>query len=332
MIASRPRLPRPLSPLRRALVLVLSLTGFAGVAMADPLRDLPQQALAEQQALPEQTVLTSPVAGETAAVHPALWKITRGASTIYLFGTVHALPQGVMWFAGPVAKAFDSSGELVTEIIDRSPEEMRPIVAATALLPQGQNLRDELRPTDRLAFERTMRANGLAVDAFDRFRPWYAAVALSTRPLLQSGYDPAHGADEELSAKAVAKGRAHKALETAEYQLGLFAALPRATQLGYLREVVRSMPEVQRELHAMVRAWAAGDANRLARLMNEDDADPHLREVLLLKRNRVWARWIQTRLASPGVVFVAVGAGHLARPGSVLAQLRGLGIRAARVQ
>ena len=264
--------------------------------------------------------------------HPALWKLGSGSTTIYLFGTVHALPAGVQWFSGPVANAFAASGELVTEIIDRSPEDMRAIVAAKALLPPGQNLRRMLSPVDRARYERSMRANGLAVNACDSFRPWYAAVALSTRPLLTSGFDPAHGADEELSARAAREARGHEALETPEYQLGLFAALPRATQLRYLHEVVRDMPLVQRELRAMVRAWAAGDAPRLARLMNEDSDDAHMRETLLVQRNKAWAQWIRARLSRPGTVFVAVGAGHLAGPDSVQSQLAIMGITAVRIQ
>ena len=312
MFAILTRRSRALATLGWLLLGALCLPGFAGSARAEN--------------------AAAPALGGVGVVHPALWKITRGASTVYLFGTVHALPRGVAWFAGPVETAFDSSGELVTEIIDRSPEEMRPIVAATALLPPGENLRQQLSPGDRRAFERTMRANGLAVAAFDRFRPWYAAVALSTRPLLESGFDPAHGADEELSAKATSAGRKHEALETAEYQLGLFAALPQAIQRRYLHEVVHAMPQVQSELRAMVRAWAAGDANRLAHLMNKDDDDPRLRAVLLLNRNQAWAHWIGARMARPGTVFIAVGAGHLAGPGSVLSQLRAMGFSAIRVQ
>ena len=267
-----------------------------------------------------------------AKVHPALWKVTGGAATIYLFGTVHALPAGVPWFTGPVATAFQASGELVTEIIAPKPEDMRSVVAARALLPQGQNLRRMLSARDRVLFEGTMRRNGLAVNAFDAFYPWYAAVALSTRPLLASGYDPARGADEVLSNRAASDAHSHEALETAEYQLGLFAALPRSTQLRYLREVVQHLPSVQRELRSMVRAWEAGDAPRLAQLMNEDNDDPQMRAVLLVDRNKAWAQWIRARLNRPGTVFVAVGAGHLAGADSLQAQLAAMGISAARLQ
>jgi hypothetical protein len=265
-------------------------------------------------------------------VHPALWQVRRGDTTIYLFGTVHALPSGVQWYGGPVASAFEGSGELVTEIIEKSPEEMRQIVTAKALLPEGESLRQQLPPGDRQAFERAMAGNGLPVAAFDRFRPWYAAVALSTLPLLHSGYDASHGADAELAERAGKLGRAHLALETPEYQLGLFAALPQATQLRYQHEVVHTMPAIQRELGAMVRAWESGNAPRLARLMNSDADDPSLRARLLVQRNKAWAGWISARLAQPGTVFIAVGAGHLAGPDSVQAQLKALGIHSSRVQ
>ena len=47
---------------------------------------------------------------------PALWKVADDDTTVYLFGTIHALPEGKDWYSGTIAKAFDASGELVTEI------------------------------------------------------------------------------------------------------------------------------------------------------------------------------------------------------------------------
>jgi uncharacterized protein YbaP (TraB family) len=267
-----------------------------------------------------------------APVHPALWVVKDKDTTIYLFGTVHALPKGVAWYDGKPASAFESADTLVTEIIEKSPEEMRPVVKAKAMLPEGQSLRDLLSPAQRKAFEGALGANGLPVTAFDRFQPWYAAVALSTLPVLRGGYDPANGVDATLSDKAKADGRSHEALETAEYQLGLFASLPLAVQQRYLAEVVRNLPKVTDELGSIIKAWEMGNAPRLARLMNADEDDPRLRATLLINRNKAWARWIRARLAKPGTVFLAVGAGHLAGPGSVQDQLRKLGITATRVQ
>ena len=47
---------------------------------------------------------------------PALWQVADADTTIYLFGTVHALPQGRDWFDGRIERAFNASDELVTEI------------------------------------------------------------------------------------------------------------------------------------------------------------------------------------------------------------------------
>ncbi|MDE2403433.1 MAG: TraB/GumN family protein [Sphingomonadales bacterium] len=273
-----------------------------------------------------------PAAARTAPVRPALWKVSDKDTTIWLFGTIHALPKGLEWYKGPVAAAFEQSDALVTEIIEKSPEEMRPIVLAKAMLPEGQTLRGMLAPADRAAFEKALAGNALPVAAFDRYQPWYAAVALATLPLLSSGYDPANGVDAQLSDRALAAKRGREALETPEFQLGLFGSLPLDTQKKYLREVVDNLPKLKGELNRIIAAWKAGDAARLARLMNEDEDDPVLEQRLLIDRNRDWAQWIKARMDKPGRVFIAVGAGHLAGAGSVQDQLARLGLRATRVQ
>ena len=285
---------------------------------------------ARQQHLPTPVAETQRAAPEIA--HPALWKIARGDAVIYLFGTVHVLPQGVQWYDGPIADAFEHSALLVTEIIDKSPAEMRAIINADAMLPAGQSLRAVLRPADARALSAAALRYHLPADGFDRFQPWYAAVALSTLPLLRSGYDPANGVDAQLSARAKAMAHGHEALETPEQQLGLFAGLPMAAQKRYLHDVMHDLPQLTRELGGVITEWKRGNAVRLARLMNADEDDPLLRKKLLLDRNAAWAVAIRDRLTRPGTTFIAVGAGHLAGMGSVQDDLQAMGIAVTRVQ
>jgi uncharacterized protein YbaP (TraB family) len=267
---------------------------------------------------------------------PALWKVTGPNATIYLFGTIHLLPADVRWFDGAVAQAFTHSDVLVTEILEPTPESMRPILAAKAMLPAGQSLRELLAPDQRQRLEAALTANHFPAAGLDRFQPWYAAVALATAPMLRLGYDPANGVDNQLGRRAQALALPHEALETAEFQLGLFAALPQPVQKAYLMQVLKQLPEVQTELTGMIHAWQGGEAAELAKLMNSDEDDPQMMQILLIDRNRTWAKWIQARLAKPAkpheTVFIAVGAGHLAGPGSVMDQLRALGIASQRVQ
>jgi uncharacterized protein YbaP (TraB family) len=55
-------------------------------------------------------------------------------------------------------------------------------------------------------------------------------------------------------------------------------------------------------------------------------------KVLLTDRNRTWATWLKARLAQPGTIFVAVGAGHLAGKDSVQDVLARSGVTVTRVQ
>lgn len=274
----------------------------------------------------------SPGAAPVSPVRPALWKVSDADTTLWLFGTVHALPPGIDWFDGKIAQAFEGSRELVTEIVAPDPAAMQAIVVDKAMLPRGQSLRGTLSADERARYEAVLAAQGLPADAFDRFEPWYAAVGLSTLPLLRDGFASANGVEHALDAQAKSRGLTHVALETAEYQLGLFDSLPAASQRGYLADVVRNLPTMKSQLLAMVEAWQSGDADRLARLINDDEDDPELLRVLLTERNRNWADWLARRLDAPGTVFVAVGAGHLAGKGSVQDQLAARGIAVTRVQ
>ncbi len=267
-----------------------------------------------------------------AAVRPALWKVQRGKSVIYLFGTVHALPKNVPWMDGKVADATEQADTLITEILDKDPSAMRSVVMQTAMLPQGQTLRAKLTPASKASLEKVLAADGLPAAAFDAFRPWYAAVALSTLPLMKSGYDPTNGVDVVLSGRFKDAKKAHEALETPEYQLGLFNQLPESAQIRYLDEVLKDADKIPDDLAKMIKEWKAGHADELARLMNEDESDPVLLKLLLIDRNKAWARWIKARLTKPGTVLLAVGAGHLAGKGSVQDQLATMGIKVARVQ
>ena len=189
-----------------------------------------------------------------------------------------------------------------------------------------------LSPAVKAAYETQLAKLSLPAQAFDGFEPWYAALTLSTLSFVRQGYDSANGVEQALGARAQTLGRAHGALETAEFQIGLFDSLPLAAQQRYFAEIVENLPETGEQLAQMIEAWRTGDAEHLADLMNAEEDDPQLIELILTGRNRTWAHWIGQRLDTPGTVFVAVGAGHLAGKGSVQDQLASRGIAVQRVQ
>lgn len=262
---------------------------------------------------------------------PALWKVSDEDTTIYLFGTIHALPKGLVWLDGPVAAALDASSELLTEIPEVPPAQQQKAVMAIGLL-QGETLRSLMNDADREAYEALLTRLKIPPQAFDALEPWLAGITLGVMPYAMAGYAQADGAEAVLRKAALAKGKSLGALETVDYQLGLFDQLPRETQLRFLNQAVRDFERGTALIGVMTEEWGSGDPDGIGKLLNENMDDPGLAESLLYQRNRNWALWVRQRLQQPGTVFVAVGAGHLAGPNSVQDALKAQGVETARVQ
>lgn len=263
---------------------------------------------------------------------PALWVVRDADTTVYLFGTVHMLKPGLSWFDEGIKAAFDASDSLVLELVMPPEREMQAIVSELGMTTQGPSLPDQLPPDAAAKLRAALPAMGLDARALDRAEPWLAATMLSSLPLRQLGYDEKDGAERVLSDAAAAAGKPVAGLETAREQLGYFDALPIPAQRALLIDTLNEMPNAGVTVDRMVAAWSRGDADGLAALMNADlDRAPELAERLLAARNRSWAAWIAGRMAKPGTVFVAVGAGHLAGRRSVQAELARRGLKVERV-
>ena len=103
--------------------------------------------------------------------------------------------------------------------------------------------------------------------------------------------------------------------------------------IQFVGSTIDELPKLESTMATMVDEWAKGDPEALAKEMNDSLKDsPEVAKVLLVDRNARWAEWVANRMKSPGTVFIAVGAGHLAGNDSVQAQLAKLGVKAERVK
>jgi len=300
----------------------------AGPAFADAHTEAPAPAPAAAAADPAaETELPSGPEG------PALWKVADEDTTIYLFGTVHALPADLVWYDAEIDAALNSSDTVVTEILmdPASEAAMQEIAIAKGMFTDGTTLRTLLDEEQTAAYETALASLGVPPVAFDQFEPWMAGLTLGVLPLLQQGYDLQAGVDKIILSKA--GDTPQDALETAEFQLGIFDGLPQDQQIEFLMGAVEGMGEAATMLDSMVAEWADGDADGLAAIMNENMDDEAFAAALLYDRNANWAEWIEARLDStPGTVFIAVGAGHLAGERSVQDYLAQRDIETTRVQ
>src|SRR3954468_1070547 len=92
----------------------------------------------------------APAAGGAPA-HPALWSVADADTTIYLFGTIHLLPENYQWRTARFDQAIDSSQQLVLETIidDKDPTKIMAAMSSLAFSPGLPPLTDRVPPAKR---------------------------------------------------------------------------------------------------------------------------------------------------------------------------------------
>jgi hypothetical protein len=213
-----------------------------------------------------------------------------------------------------------------------------PTAAAGTLVKIGTSaglppLAERVPADKREALAQLIASTGAPAKAFDKMETWAAALTLMAMSFRKMGFNPELGAERGLAASYTANAKPITGLETVEQQFGFFDQLSEEAQRTFLIGVLDKPENARAEFEAMLKAWTAGDVQAIAATFDSETAlMPELRDILMRKRNAIWADWVAKRMEQPGTVMVAVGAGHLAGKDSVQAMLRTKGLRAKRVQ
>ncbi|CAN5162943.1 TraB/GumN family protein [soil metagenome] len=279
------------------------------------------------------TFAQTPAAAPLPDADPAIWVVKDPDTTIYLFGTFHALNGKHDWFNEEVKTAFDGSKEVVMELANVSDQAAaQQAIAKHAVDSSGKPLSEKLSPATRAKYLKALGDIGVPAAAFENFKPFFPALTIVMANAQKLGFTGEQGAEQVLAKAAKASGKPISGLETIEYQMGLFGTMPEADQIKMLEETLDDLDEIAPMFARMNDYWTRGDADGLAKLMNEMSAQsPAAHKLLLIDRNANWAEWIEQCLDKPGVVFVAVGAGHLGGKDSVRDMLSKRGIQSVRV-
>ncbi|WP_255247012.1 TraB/GumN family protein [Sphingopyxis sp. GW247-27LB] len=263
--------------------------------------------------------------------HPAMWLAEDGDTRIYLLGTMHALPESTDWDRGKVAEAVAAADELVMELspeeLAAAGEEFERLAPRRAPLPM-----DERLTPAALAQYHALEAGGpdFRADALD---DWAVMVLMGQRVAQKAALSSDNGVEARLTEDFRAAGKPIGGLETARSQLMLFETLDPATQRALLAKAAEGASDAVADVRALTDAWSRGDVAALEKVINEDvDAVPAAREAIITGRNRVWSAWVKRRMAQPGTLLVAVGAGHLVGADGVPAMLAAEGVKVRRVQ
>jgi uncharacterized protein YbaP (TraB family) len=264
---------------------------------------------------------------------PALWEVSDPDTTIYLFGTIHLLPQDVQWRTPKFDQAVSSAQELVVETLvdEKNPAKLMSAMASLGFAQGLPPLVERVPPAQRPALQAAVQKSGFPPQALDRMKTWTAAFILLGNKFRELGLSG--GVEGVLKNSFSAQGKPIGELETNLEQLSFFDKLPEAAQRALLEGAIEQSKSMSQDFAGMLGAWTKGDVNGIARTFDRDlSGSPALQQSLIHQRNANWSRWIEQRLAKPGAVMIAVGAGHLAGKDSVLEMLKKDGYKIRRLQ
>ena len=265
---------------------------------------------------------------------PAMWVVRDADTTIYLFGTFHALDGKRDWFNDEVKQAFDASQDVVLEIITPDdPTALRATMMQRAMDTSGKTLTSKLSPDGRVRLAALLKTHDLPPTALDKFKPFFASLTVATLQFGKMGMGAQHGAEAVIKKAVAGTSKKLGAVETVNEQLLLLDSLSEAEQLKMLESALKQGGSMATEIQAMLNAWNNGDAVTVAKMIQQsDDESPAFFKLMFTDRNARWVKWVDRRLEKPGTVFMAVGAGHLAGDQSLVSMLQKDGIKVARVQ
>lgn len=299
----------------------------------------PQQREESKRRSEKATACRRAFIGQDYLPQPAIWKLSDADTTLYLFGTIHQLPISFDWRSAQMDQIISEAGSLITETGVRkaggqsSMDEWLQKAAAPPPPPIAQ----------RVGGKRRAKWLGMAAmmpetarSRLDSMPSWMAAMTIA---IGASRYViPAMGAgvDDQLEQTF---GAAKKPITAIEDSYGVTVGVSRMGPRDQQRMLNEALDEVghPRTLAERMKSfhqWARGDHSPdrgWTKAEGASSAKVFLRERLLDTRNAAWADTLQRRMSDPGVVLVAVGAGHLAGKGSLLELLAAKGLAAERV-
>jgi len=251
----------------------------------------------------------TPAPPSATPAEPAMFVVRDADTTVYIFGTFHALDGQSQWFGAQVRGAFEQSNELVLEtLIPERP--MLPGQFSRQMIPASVTPSASFLASTRMAIS-AGRSQGMQVD---------------------------NGADMVLRHFAQAEGKSVEGLETLDAQLSMFNRMPSAASAPAPAPkpgqpaAENQMESLSHAMAEMQSAWKRGDQSVFVHMLDQlNRASPDTYRMMFTERNDRWADWIRARMQTPGTVFVAVGAGHLAGKDSLLVRLAERGIPSQRV-
>jgi len=266
---------------------------------------------------------------------PAIWVATDHDTTLYLFGTVHLLPEDLDWQHDDMRQAFSAAGTIFFEVdtSEKAQLEAAILTSKFGLRSDGMRLSDVLDNYQLNLMEAASNNGNLTIAALDTMQPWLAAEYLTFAAAHDAGLSAELSADVALKSRAERDGKNIIYLERMEDQIRVSADLPKSIQLDILTETMERYNSLGEEATKIADQWAVGGTDYLTQTLIRPmrARAPEVFNSLLRDRNRAWSKKLSRFISEEsGTGFVVVGTAHLLGEESLIAELRAQGFSVKR--
>lgn len=276
---------------------------------------------------------------------PAMWKLADEDTTITIFGTFHILPEGFRWRTPLFDRVLAEVDEVVFESRSDDDDSEEPASAEElrfmALMMQyrpSQPLSERISERNRPKLARMLQLARIAPEQIEYAPPLLAMFAIADATAEAEGSLRDFGVETVIEAEFKASGRPISAIEDPIEVLENLLSLDEAKVVAMLDDGFNewngcALVDPGSSDWETEHGWAQGklDDSSIKEMM-EDPFFKAFYQVLLVDRNRAWAEWLAKRLEQPGNLLLAVGAGHMEGPDSVILMLEERGLKVERVQ
>lgn len=264
-----------------------------------------------------------------------LWELEDARGRVQLLGSIHFLRASDYPLPPAMERAYEEADILVMELDmdDLDQLQAQATIMQLAVDPQGRNLETLIGERDYARAREDARAINVQLDMFQTFEPWFAALQITQLRLMQLGFDPNLGLEQQWSVRARTDGKELRGLETLEDQLGALDSMPERVQKKFLLMTIEEAVRAEAMIDRTLTAWRNGDLDVLERETTQALRDqPEVYKKLLVDRNRNWTRQIRELARDGGNYLVVVGSAHLLGKDSVLEMLDQDGYPARRIK
>ncbi len=243
-----------------------------------------------------------------------VWRLTNAIGQLWLIGDLNFGRDAQLAWSLGVEQALQECDVLAVETdpLRRDAEELVELTREHGMLPQGENLFSFLDTATRQRLQEWLARKHYPATLFGYQRPWLAALTLLGLERQRLGYLENASLTHRLLTKI---GDAHPIieLETHRQQIQRLARLALVDQVTLLTQTLDLLPHLTDHLNSVERAWEAGDAQQVARLLNSTlDEEPALQRALMTERQERVMAAVETLVDNALVPCVVIGAAQTA--------------------